>query len=244
MIIDLETTGLDPSQDEILEIGILMFGVVADENPFIVATYGSLNQPDHTPISEEITKITGIHPEHVVGAKIDWPYVSDLMRKCSLVVAHNAPFDRSFLLACPEISQVTRESTWACSLRHIDWLSKGFRSRSLQHLAADHGFLNPFPHRAIFDCATTFNLIKLYFSELTSKCEEHLLRILAWKSPFEKKDLLKEHGYRWNSEKRVWYCEVFAKKAGEEKAFLTDSIYGGNPQFSEEIVNIWDDSQS
>ena len=90
---DLETTGLNPSTDEIIEIGIARFrdGELLDQ-------FQSFAKPS-IPIPADITHLTGIHPEDVEEA----PDFSELIPELRSffadlpVVAHNAGFDMSFM---------------------------------------------------------------------------------------------------------------------------------------------------
>jgi len=53
-VIDVETTGLDPEEDRIIEIGIVHF-----ESGEVTDVYGQLIDPD-MPLPEEVTELTGI----------------------------------------------------------------------------------------------------------------------------------------------------------------------------------------
>src|SRR5690606_28516977 len=96
IIIDLETTGLDSAKDEIIEIGLLEFAVEAGKSPLIVGTYGAVEDPG-VPLGPEIEKITGIDGSLIKGRTIDWQLVRDWLSRASIIIAHNAAFDRSFL---------------------------------------------------------------------------------------------------------------------------------------------------
>ncbi len=92
-VIDLETTGLDPSWNEIIEIGALRV-----RNYEIVDTYSQLIKPKN-PIDNFIADLTGITNEMVANApeiKIVLPvflkFVDD-----DIVVGHNVNFDINFL---------------------------------------------------------------------------------------------------------------------------------------------------
>lgn len=94
VVFDLETTGLDPKSDAIIEIAL----VKCDENFKIIDEYTTLVNPG-MPIPEDAQAITGITNEEVIKA----PYFSDLREKVrdfigsSILVAHNADFDTAFL---------------------------------------------------------------------------------------------------------------------------------------------------
>jgi DNA polymerase-3 subunit epsilon len=96
-IIDLETTGLNPKIDEIIEIGILITSFT-NEDGFIKIDdkINYLNEPKN-PISDEVTKITGITNEDVKGQKIDWDLLRDKLTAIDLIICHNAYFDRNFM---------------------------------------------------------------------------------------------------------------------------------------------------
>lgn len=233
IIVDLETTGLNPNRHEIIEIGIVEFVLSETMKPQVTRVYGSLQQPTQ-PISAEITRITGLDDAAVAGQKIDWQYVQGFFEAADVVIAHNAAFDRSFLdgVASLEIEG----KLWACSQRHINWRKRHFRSASLTYLAADHGFLNPFPHRAVFDCATTLKVVTPYFSELLTRCRLSQVLVRALGAKFEVKDILRQHGYRWDANQRCWYKVLLEDELADERVFLNEEIYGGTPKHHEAVL--------
>jgi DNA polymerase-3 subunit epsilon len=231
LIVDVETTGLNPGQDKILEVGLVEFRIGAAGVPQITAMYSGLEDPG-TLIDPEISRLTGLTNDTVHGESIDWGLVHKHWQRASVVIAHNAEFDRDFLQRRSELKGI--EKHWACSVRHIDWRGKHFGSLKLQYLAADHGFANPFAHRAMFDCATTFRLIAPHITELMERSFEPEYEILALGSPFESKDVLKQRGYRWDAEQRVWRRRIGARDLAAEREFLADSVYKGPPRHRED----------
>ena len=93
IVIDLETTGLDPTQDKIIEIGAVRF-VDGQEDE----TFETLINPEQ-PIPDFITKLTGIKDEDVA----DSPKIDDKFEELqafiglSPLVGHQVNFDISFL---------------------------------------------------------------------------------------------------------------------------------------------------
>jgi DNA polymerase-3 subunit epsilon len=94
-------------------------GIVAFEfNPLtaeiirITERYNSFEDPG-SPLSQEIKEITGITDEMVTGQAFDDDRVRSLADKATLVIAHNAAFDRKFVEArCPTFSKLP----WACTV--------------------------------------------------------------------------------------------------------------------------------
>ena len=91
--IDLETTGLDHTQDEIIEIGAVRFkdGVIVDE-------FSTLIDPGRS-LPTLITSLTGLRDDDLVGT----PKIQDVLPQLLAFVghspwmAHNVSFDASFL---------------------------------------------------------------------------------------------------------------------------------------------------
>lgn len=237
LIVDLETTGTDPQKDQVIEVGIIEFGVTSGPDGSLradmISGYSSLQDPGQ-PLSPEITKLTGLTDGMVSGHRVDWDRVREMLSRASVVIAHNAAFDRGFLQRRPELAGVNPH--WACSVKHINWRKHGFRTRALNYLAADHGFVNPFAHRALFDCATTFRLVAPYMEELIRRSYLREFLVVATGAPFETKDTLRQHGYRWNPEARVWARQMLEDELQEERAFLSAEVYKGEPRHREEEI--------
>lgn len=234
LILDVETTGLEPGKDTIIEIGLLEFAVEGDKPPQIIRTYGALQDPGHD-ISPEIERITGISTAFVKGQTIDWQVVHSFFARASIVIAHNADFDRRFMEASGQMAAF--KPHWGCSMRHINWRGLGFNSLALNYLAADHGFVNGFAHRAVFDCATTFRLVQPHLNELIIRSYEREYIVKAVSSPFESKDVLRERGYRWDPVERCWGRVIGETALVEERQFLAEFVYRGVARHQEIAVD-------
>lgn len=232
IFIDVETTGLDPECDEIIELAMVPFYYTdQDELISIGEAFAALRQPE-APISEGVTKITGITDEMVAGRSIDPSDVAKFAGR-SLIIAHNAAFDRPFLERfCPAMQQ----NPWACSMSEISWQDEGFESSKLAFLALSSGFFYD-RHRAENDCRAAIELLSLKLpisgkgalSQLLSSARGTSFRCWAEDAPFETKDLLKERGYRWNGDAngqpRAWWKDVGEAELEREKAFLRSDVY-------------------
>jgi DNA polymerase-3 subunit epsilon len=157
LVVDGETTGLDPQRDEIIELAMTPFNYGLDGTVFSVGdSFQGLRQPSE-PIAPEITAITGITDEMVAGQIIDPAIVAKFAAPASLVIAHNAAFDRRFL---ERFSDVFSTKPWACSLSQIDWAAEGFEGTKLSYLAQAAGFFYD-GHRAMHDCLATIELLAM-----------------------------------------------------------------------------------
>ncbi len=96
VVFDFETTGMSPQQgDRVIEIGAVRLedGVIADQ-------FQSLINPG-CPLNPFITDLTGISDAMLATAPDAEAVISDFQRfvACTPLVAHNASFDRRFLIA-------------------------------------------------------------------------------------------------------------------------------------------------
>lgn len=98
-VVDCETTGLDPSKHEIIEIGCVIF----DDKTFeILDTVDLKVRPRHISTADpEAIKINGYTPEKWEGALRLGAAVHILMEKAddAMFCAHNVSFDYSFIRA-------------------------------------------------------------------------------------------------------------------------------------------------
>jgi DNA polymerase-3 subunit epsilon/ATP-dependent DNA helicase DinG len=145
--VDVETTGLDPRADRIIEVGAVKFR--GDQT---IDEFSSLANP-HARLDPFITALTGIKQAEVDAAP-DFssfaPALRDFIGGHS-VVGHNITFDASFLRShgVPVNSGVydTRDLAFV--------LIAGDAEYSLERLVERFGLTNDRPHRALADARAT-----------------------------------------------------------------------------------------
>lgn len=233
LFVDVETTGLDPAHDEIIELAMTPFSYGLDGRIYEIGTsFQGLREPSQ-PIPAQVTAITGIDDAMVAGRSIDPAEVAAFVAPAALVIAHNAAFDRRFL---ERFCQAFAAKPWACSMTQINWVEEGHNGLKLAYLAAGAGFFYD-PHRAVHDCAAAIELLARPLPRSGVRAMAHLLerartptwRIWAEGAPFDRKDQLKARGYRWNGEEaggpKAWYVDVVEAQREIEIAFLQTEIY-------------------
>ena len=248
-IVDVETTGLDAARDEIIQLAILPIRYAIGDNPRVVETLPEFNryrQPSRS-IGRAVTELTGIDDATVAGHRIDPAEVDAFMARYDVdfVVAHNARFDRDFLVrAFPDAFAIRR---WLCSLSQVPWDAEAFRGRGLGFLGMQAGWFCR-SHDAAEDCRTLAALLnhplpvtgKTPLAYLLAQAPSDTkaarmpvvptVRIRAVNAPFESKDTLKARGYRWcagtNVEPKAWYIDVADERRTTEVAYLKAEILG------------------
>ncbi|HWI52193.1 MAG TPA: exonuclease domain-containing protein [Symbiobacteriaceae bacterium] len=155
--VDVETTGLSPYYDEIIELALVLFAfdVATGEVLGVVDFYVGLREPGR-PISEGAYRVHRISKEMVRGHQLDHQRASGLIDQAAFLVAHNASFDRGFL---ERLFPQVQAKTWFCSMNGINWARHGHQSKALQRLVAEHGIPVTHAHRSEADVMAALRLL-------------------------------------------------------------------------------------
>ena len=173
--IDLETTGLDPARDRVIEIGAVAF--TADR---VTETLERLVDPGRA-VPEVVLRLTGIRPEELRGAARAEAALAELGRflRGRQPVGHGARLDVDFLNSA---------GFWDPGHEILDTLDvarillPGAVSHSLPQLAVEFGFNQPRPHRALDDADATRQLLMRLLEEaaaLEEGVKESMLALVA-----------------------------------------------------------------
>lgn len=156
---DVETTGLSPYREEIIELALILFrfdddGLIVRDS---VEEYVSLREPT-VPISPMATRVHGLTARDVAGHRLDGRRVREMFKQAHYCIAHNASFDRPFV---ERLLRVARGKRWLCTCRHINWRARGVASGSLGAVTEYYGIEHDDAHRALADARATFALLSL-----------------------------------------------------------------------------------
>ena len=156
-IIDIETTGVRPDRDAIIEIGIIR--IETRDHVSRHSVFNELVRPVGN-IPKAIRDLTGITNEAVQDAdRIDkvLPRATEFIADAPLV-AHNAGFDRGFLEQNARLmGRMLARNDWTCTLRMAK--QAGLEGPyELAALAEKMGVQKWPGHRALDDCWTTLGV--------------------------------------------------------------------------------------
>jgi predicted DnaQ family exonuclease/DinG family helicase len=175
--LDLETTGLDPERDKVIEVGAVVFTQDA-----VGARLERLTDPGRA-VPDAVLRLTGITPEDLVGAPAAETVMNELagMLPGRQPVGHGARLDVDFLVAA---------GLWPPEQEILDTLDiarilmPGAPSHSLPVLATELGLAQPRPHRALDDADATRQLF-LRLRDVTSSLDDRLKEaMLALVAPY------------------------------------------------------------
>ena len=161
VFLDLETTGFDPSRDEIIEVG-----AVLARGPDVLDRFETFVRPER-PIPAETTQLTGIDDDAVAGAPPLERMAGDLAAFIGgrTIIAHNASFDRSFLEHAGAAPSRVR-GPWIDSLEVVRLALPRLRSHRLTDLARAFGIAPGRDHRALDDAEALFGVWRVALTAL------------------------------------------------------------------------------
>lgn len=151
---DLETTGLSPETDQIIEIGALK---VKDGK--VIGRFMEFVKPEKT-ISPMITNITGITNEMVANARDTRKIITDFVNFCEdyVLVGHNIMFDYKFSKLYANKYGYSFDKKGIDTLKIARKIHKEFESKSLGVLCEHYKIENKAAHRAYHDALATAKL--------------------------------------------------------------------------------------
>jgi DNA polymerase III subunit alpha, Gram-positive type len=166
VVFDFETTGLDPNADEIIEIG-----AVKVEGGEIKDVFNKLVKPTRI-ISQTIIDLTGITPEMLENE----PPIKPIIEKFydfigdSILVAHNADFDTSFLRNnVKKCLGKDINNSIVCTVRVSRDLLPNLDNHKLHTIANYYKLDVVNRHRAIGDVELTYQIWLKFIQKLQEK---------------------------------------------------------------------------
>jgi DNA polymerase-3 subunit epsilon len=212
LLIDTETTGLDPEQGAVcIEVAAMLYSV---GHACAIESYAALLFLDGPNPAEHVNRICpGLCHGQGETPSVAWDRVSALAGRADAIVAHRAEFDRKFV---PEIGNM-KGKPWICTKTDVDWPG-GHRGDHLVHLALAYGLGVASAHRAMTDVDTIARILTRVAE--TASLKDLLHRAMRPKRRFvalvsyDQRALAKNAGFFWDEKRREWYRVMPPEDAG------------------------------
>lgn len=223
-VVDTETTGLVIGEARIIEIGCVLIDA---DTKSIVSTWSSLIYSkaygpldglsmmqafDINKIPRSILQRCGIDPEIAFMELNSYFEISDF------IIAHNAiGFDKPLLeFEVKNFGLTLVDRPWVDSKCDIDWEAS---SNRLQHLASDYGIYTGQAHRALGDCMTLVELLRVSGKDLRQALEKSKIPLIdiVGEFPYESRDIAKARRFRWNPDKKIWFKTIRESELEKEQ---------------------------
>jgi DNA polymerase-3 subunit epsilon len=229
LIFDVETTGLEPPEAEVIEVGAILWNIKSRRHLECYSSLFPRTPPNVGNPAEPFNGISACALEAADIAQMDreigWAMVNAMAEKAQAIVAHSAPFDRKFTehaLGGEVLPMLDRP--WICTLEDVLWpmidrdgLGKA-GSGSLIRLALAHGVAVTSAHRSIHDCLLLVRLFEAV-DDIDRRLEEALVRASRPKATFiaqttfEERDVVKANGFHWSGE--YWHRYMAVEDAAK-----------------------------
>ena len=236
ILVDVETTGLAPEKNVIIQLAITPFeytpdGMIVRADP--CQTW--LEDPGH-PLDPKISRLTGLTDADVAGQRIDDEAVAAIVNAAVLVIAHNAGFDRVFL---EKRLSVFADKHWACSQKDVDWEAEGMTSQKLEFLVERLCGKFYQAHDATEDCEILVELLSTkvpsqgrpVLAAILESGRQPRVRLWATGAPYDNKDALKDRDYHWfagsASKEKAWHRDLPREQLATELEWLKATVYNG-----------------
>jgi DNA polymerase-3 subunit epsilon len=223
LILDTETTGLDPTTDSLVEVGAILFSVphraVIQQVSFLLPC--TENPALHVNrIAPDLTRL--------VDCSLALEMFQAMAGEADAFIAHNAAFDAAFL--DPLLTPALRSIPWICTCEGIRW--PGLRlNPSLTDLALAYGVPVWAAHRALTDCT--------YLAQVLARdteLERHLIqgleprRLVVAQVSYDEREQAKAAGFRWDPAAKQWSRRCSQSEIDELGFAVVEAATGTEPE--------------
>jgi DNA polymerase III subunit epsilon len=222
LVIDTETTGLDPKVDRVIEVACALYDL---ELGSTIGSFSAVNYSETNP-AEYINGLAVTLLRRALAQERVWCGVAELMSYADVVLAHQASFDKSFLEASPNFN-CTAESLardglldirtipWVCTKNHVEWPNSRKETNHLIALALSYDVALVGAHRAATDVDIICRILTRVkergadLQELIGSAMAPRTHVVALVS-YDERHLAKDAGFTWEPEKKRWGKDVTA----------------------------------
>lgn len=178
VIVDIETTGLDPQKDKIIELAALKI-----ENNEVVKEYSSLINPNME-ISSFVTNLTGIDNDTVRNSPTIEVELKNFLEFIGndMIIGHNVNFDINFIYDnCFKYYNIFFENDYLDTLR-MSRKVLSLENYKLKTLSQKFDINYENAHRALKDCYITFDVYNK-LKELNNSIQTSAKKLINYDVP-------------------------------------------------------------
>lgn len=160
VVFDIETTGFDPYNDKIIEIGAVKL-----KGNKIIDRYSTFINPERK-IPEEIIKLTNITDDMVKDSPTIEEELPNFLKfvENATLVAHNASFDVGFITQKSKLINIDISPTVIDTLQWSRNIRKDKSRHGLKAICKDYGIDLDNHHRAVDDAEATAEVFKKFIN--------------------------------------------------------------------------------
>ena len=164
VILDIETTGLDPEYCEIIELAAIKY-----ENNKEIARFNSLVKPDYE-IDSFITDLTGITNEMVKNSPKLSEVILDFYNfiKDEILIGHCVYFDINFIYDALEKENIFLTNDYINIMRFSNKILPELANQKLNTISSHYNVTLP-NHRALTDCVATSECYQNLLQDIDTK---------------------------------------------------------------------------
>ncbi|EQC43984.1 3'-5' exonuclease [Bacteriovorax sp. Seq25_V] len=221
---NLVEAGVNLQVDRVTEIGAVLWDTRINSPIRIFSEL--IDERDRIPMTEEVIELTGIDDKLLKdhGLKSDeikmaLERLALLIKKADYLMAHNGEkYDRPMLTAMfKRYGLEIPTKTWIDTQNDIEYPRK-ITHKSMAALEHAHGFINPFPHRAVTDVLSMLKIASHYdYARMATIASGPKIKIVAslkapnWKDKnqvdeFNRiKNKVARARFQWDPESKQWY---------------------------------------
>ncbi len=206
LIVDTETTGIDPERDRAIEVAAILYSVPAQSTLYQMSALLPARENPAVNINR-IAPLALQQLEPELEAR-SLQLLQDLATAADYAIAHNADFDQQWFGEgrLPVLCGGDGEPLpWLCTMTDFSWPLAAKSGDSLINLALAHGIGVSSAHRALTDCqliAALFDRMPELEAMFAQACQPRYW--FQAQVSYDKRHLAKEAGFRWHPDQRAW----------------------------------------
>lgn len=229
--LDLEATSLDVNTARIVELGLCLWDTETNSPLITEGTFVYCEEMEEEiskdEVREMLQRVCGIDIRHVrefgIHPQVAFNRIFEICEKYGVefIVAHNGSgYDQPLLL-----TEMKRYLSGLLKFEEIPWIDTRTDlpfdvepdSRKLKHMALEAGFINPFPHRALFDVMTMLKVMSQFPIEDIMGYRAVPWVVVRAMVSYDDRQLAKDARFMWEKVADKTYPKCWVKRIKQDQ---------------------------